>query len=152
MTHLRYVHIYMYLRHFRFKWHFLSIYLWLYSPLLSLGRSFTFLIIYAYTAGRSPWTGDQPVARPLPTHRTTHKKNSDNTDIYALSGIRTNDPSVQAREDSSCLRPRGHCDRLKLFCTFLKFGSDWGNVERYVHTHTHRASLVMLIWLVIRPL
>jgi hypothetical protein len=26
---------------------------------------FSFLIIY--TVGRSPWTGDQPVARPLPT-------------------------------------------------------------------------------------
>jgi hypothetical protein len=24
-----------------------------------------------YTDGRIPWTGDQPVARPLPTHRTT---------------------------------------------------------------------------------
>jgi hypothetical protein len=23
------------------------------------------------TVGRTPWTGDQPVARPLPTHRTT---------------------------------------------------------------------------------
>jgi hypothetical protein len=29
----------------------------------------------------------------------------------ALSGIRTHDPSVQASEDSSCLRPRDHCDR-----------------------------------------
>jgi hypothetical protein len=24
-----------------------------------------------YTVGRTPWTGDQPVARTLPTHRTT---------------------------------------------------------------------------------
>jgi hypothetical protein len=29
-----------------------------------------------------------------------------------LSGIRTHDPSVRASEDSSCLRLRGHCDRL----------------------------------------
>jgi hypothetical protein len=28
-----------------------------------------------------------------------------------LSGIRTHDPSVRADEDSSYLRPRGHCDR-----------------------------------------
>jgi hypothetical protein len=28
-----------------------------------------------------------------------------------LSGIRNHDPSVGAGEDSSCLRPRGHCDR-----------------------------------------
>jgi hypothetical protein len=25
--------------------------------------------------GRTPWTGDQPVARPLPTHRTTRTQN-----------------------------------------------------------------------------
>jgi hypothetical protein len=35
----------------------ISIYLWLYSTLLDLGRFFTFLILYAI--GRTPWTGDQ---------------------------------------------------------------------------------------------
>jgi hypothetical protein len=29
-----------------------------------------------YTDGRNPWTGDQPVARPLPTHRTTQTQNN----------------------------------------------------------------------------
>jgi hypothetical protein len=48
---------------------YLSIYLWLYSPLLDLGRFFSFLTLY--TVGRTPRMGDQPVARPLPTHRTT---------------------------------------------------------------------------------
>jgi hypothetical protein len=52
---------------------YLSIYLWLYSLLLNLGGFFSFLILY--TVGRTPWTGDQPVARPLPTHRTTQTKN-----------------------------------------------------------------------------
>jgi hypothetical protein len=28
-----------------------------------------------YTDGRTPWTGDQPVARPLPTQRTTQTQN-----------------------------------------------------------------------------
>jgi hypothetical protein len=37
--------------------------------LLDLGRFLNFLILY--TVGRTPWTGDQPVARPLPKHRTT---------------------------------------------------------------------------------
>jgi hypothetical protein len=42
-----------------------------------------------------------------------HKINAHNTDIRALSGIRTNDPSARASEDSSCLiRSRGHYDRL----------------------------------------
>jgi hypothetical protein len=46
---------------------------------------------------------------PLPTHRTTQTQNK--RTIHALSGIRTHDPSIPAGEDSSCLRPRGNCDR-----------------------------------------
>jgi hypothetical protein len=45
----------------------------LYSPLLGLGRVFSFLILY--TVGRIPWTGDQPVARILPIHRKTKTQN-----------------------------------------------------------------------------
>jgi hypothetical protein len=33
------------------------------------------------------------------------------TNIHASSGIRSHDPSAQAGEDISCLRPRSHCDR-----------------------------------------
>jgi hypothetical protein len=43
--------------------------LWFYGPLLGLGRFFRFLILH--TVVRTPWTGDQPVGRHLPTHRTT---------------------------------------------------------------------------------
>jgi hypothetical protein len=43
------------------------------SFLLVLGRFFSFLILY--TVGRTPWTRDQPVARPLPTHRTAQTQN-----------------------------------------------------------------------------
>jgi hypothetical protein len=50
---------------------FLYFSLWLYSP-LNLGRIFSSLILY--TVGRSLLTGDQPVARPLPTHRTSLNK------------------------------------------------------------------------------
>jgi hypothetical protein len=46
--------------------------LWLYNP-LDLGRFFSFLILY--TAGKTPWVGDQSVARQLPTHRTTQTQN-----------------------------------------------------------------------------
>jgi hypothetical protein len=44
------------------------IHLWLHSPFLGPWPLFSFLIFY--TIGMTPWTGDQPVARPLPTHRT----------------------------------------------------------------------------------
>jgi hypothetical protein len=45
-----------------------SIYLWLYSPLLNLGRFFSFLIFH--TVCRTPWIGDQPISRQLPVHMT----------------------------------------------------------------------------------
>jgi hypothetical protein len=63
--------------------------------------------------GGTPWTSDQPVARPLPKHRTTQTQNKriHRPNIHALSGIRTHDPSVRASEESSCLRSRGYCDR-----------------------------------------
>jgi hypothetical protein len=43
------------------------------EPLSNLVRFFSFLIFY--TVGRTPWPGDEPVARPLPAHRTTQTQN-----------------------------------------------------------------------------
>jgi hypothetical protein len=34
--------------------------------------------------------------------------------IHVLTGIRTHDPGVRTSEDSSCLIPRGHCDRQSI--------------------------------------
>jgi hypothetical protein len=64
--------------------------------------------------GRTPWTSDQLVARPLPKHRTTQTQNKHihTPNIHAWNEIRTHDPSFRASEDSSCLRPLGYCDRL----------------------------------------
>jgi hypothetical protein len=61
-----------------------------------------------YTDGRTPWTSDQLVAKPLPKHRTTQTQNKHIhiPNIDALIGIRTYDLSVRASEDS--YRPRGH--------------------------------------------
>jgi hypothetical protein len=41
------------------------------QPFVGFGRFFSFLIFYI--VGRTPWTGDQSVARPLP--RTTQTQN-----------------------------------------------------------------------------
>jgi hypothetical protein len=51
--------------------------------------------------------------RKASTYTEEHKYRIkvDNTDIHALNGIRTQDPSVRENEDSWCVRPRGHCDR-----------------------------------------
>jgi hypothetical protein len=69
-----------------------------------------------YTDGRTTWTSDQTVARPLLKHRTirTQNKRLHTPNIHTLSVIRTHDPSARASEGSSCLRARGHCDRLIL--------------------------------------
>jgi hypothetical protein len=47
---------------------------WLYSPLLGSDCFFSFVILY--TVDRTPWRGDQPVARALPMHRTTKTQNN----------------------------------------------------------------------------
>jgi hypothetical protein len=56
---------------------YLSVYLSIYlsmalQPLWTLA-AFQFLNLY--TVGRTPWTGDQPVSRSLPTHTTTQTRN-----------------------------------------------------------------------------
>jgi hypothetical protein len=46
----------------------------IYSPSLDFGRFFLQFLVF-YTIGRSPWTGDQPVARPLRAQRTAQTQN-----------------------------------------------------------------------------
>jgi hypothetical protein len=47
-------------------------------------------------------------------HIEQHKQNTSihTLNIHSLSGSRTHHPSDRASEDSSCLRPRGYCDRV----------------------------------------
>jgi hypothetical protein len=82
---------------------------WFFQPIRGPGLLFSSVIIF--TDGRTPWTSDQPVARPLSKHRTTQTQNKSMhiLNIHALSGIRTHDPSVRG-EDSSCLRQLGYGD------------------------------------------
>jgi hypothetical protein len=48
----------------------------------------------------------------MPNCIRRHKRRiNTHTDIHAPSRIRTHHPSLRASEDSSCLRPRGHCGR-----------------------------------------
>jgi len=75
------------------------------------GSIFIFQNLWIFwTVDRTPWMGDQPVSRPLPTHRTAqHRKMW--THIYVSSRIWTHNPSVQVAEDSTCLRLLGHKNR-----------------------------------------
>jgi hypothetical protein len=65
---------------------------------------FNFLIL-RQLVGLLRWGISQPKGVYL------HEQRIEQTYIYALSRIRTHDPSVRANEDNSYLRPRGHCDR-----------------------------------------
>jgi hypothetical protein len=59
-----------------------------------------FQFLNPYTAGVNPWTGDQPVARPLHTHRiNAHRQPYLEWDSKPWS------------KRSNEQRPRGHCDR-----------------------------------------
>jgi hypothetical protein len=86
------------------------------QSLLGFGRFFRFLILY--TVGRIPWMGISP-SQGIYLQTEQHKHRI-NTDIHALSGIRTHDPSVRAGEDISCRRQRGHCDRHTEKCHIRK--------------------------------
>jgi hypothetical protein len=62
------------------------------QPLWTLA-AFQFLNLYA--VGRTTWTGDQPVARPLPTYRTTETQNKRTQTSMPRDGF---EPTVPAFE------------------------------------------------------
>jgi hypothetical protein len=98
-----------------------------YITLLGPGLCFIFLLSFTQTVGLLGRVISSSQGRYLHRGQHKHRINS-HTDIHALSGIRTQAPSVWASEDSSCLRPRGRCVRwLKLIhqtnaATFLRRG------------------------------
>jgi hypothetical protein len=58
-----------------------------------LAAFYNFLILY--TVGKTPWTGDQPVARPLPTHRTTQTQNKRTQTSMPRVGFETKLPAFE---------------------------------------------------------
>jgi hypothetical protein len=81
------------------------------QPLLGSWPLFSFLNFY--TVIRTVWTGDQPVARPLPTHTGQHEHRI-NAHRHPCLEWESNPRSRCSSEDSSCFRLRGHCDRQLL--------------------------------------
>jgi hypothetical protein len=70
----------------------------LYSHLLGLG-SFSVSQSYTQSVGILEW--GVSLSQGLHTERHKHRINTHNTEIHALSGIRTHDPSVRASGDNS---------------------------------------------------
>jgi hypothetical protein len=68
------------------------------QPLWALAA---FLFPDLFTIGRTPWTCDQPVAKPLPKHRTAQTQNKHiyyTLNINAQGGIQTRNHGLRAIE------------------------------------------------------
>jgi hypothetical protein len=83
---------------------------WLYSPLGPWPLLFSFMIILQ-TVGLIGWVISSLQGLYLNTGQHKQNKHIQTPNIHALCGIRTQDPSFRASEDSSCLRPLSYCDR-----------------------------------------
>jgi hypothetical protein len=70
---LRYIHanIRMYVHNWTDSEALTVIYPWLYSP---CGPWPLLQFLNLHAVGRTPWTGDQPFTRPLPTHRINARR------------------------------------------------------------------------------
>jgi hypothetical protein len=64
-----------------------------------------------YTVCTIPWTGDQPVARPLPAHRTAQTQNKRTQTSMPQMGFEPRLSVFDRAKKVHALRPRGHCDR-----------------------------------------
>jgi hypothetical protein len=78
------------------------------TALWTLAAFFSFLI-YTQSVGLF----GRGISRRKAATYTQNNTNTEwmHTDIHALSGIRTHDPSVKAGEEISWRRPRDYCDR-----------------------------------------
>jgi hypothetical protein len=79
---------------------------------------FQFLGSIRHLVGFLGW-GISPVQGLYPHRTTQHRKTQ--TNIHALSRIRTCDPNVWAAEDSTCPRPLSHWDQQKYLLPLNKY-------------------------------
>jgi hypothetical protein len=64
------------------------------QPFVGPWPRFQFLDLF-YIIGRTPWTGDQPVARPLPAHTTAQKQNKRTQTSMARVGFEPRIPVLE---------------------------------------------------------
>jgi hypothetical protein len=87
------------------------------APYSSIGHpcNSSFYFCFLILGSRQDYLDEWSAWRKASTYTGHHKDRiKAHTDIHALSWIRTQDPIVRASKDSSCLRPRGHCERPPL--------------------------------------
>jgi hypothetical protein len=98
------------------------------QPFVGPWPLFQFLILYIVV--RAPWNGDQPVARPIPTHRTTQRINA-HTVNHTSIGIRTHDPSVRGERRRFMSQTE-----WPLWSSFVWDMLRQLNCTRWLHTYT----------------
>jgi hypothetical protein len=114
----------------------LLVLVWRYRPLWLKNSSFPLPEYCLYISGRSPWMGDQHVARPLPT-------NGKQTEITHTSMPRVSwvcfgahVPGGGVAESNTHFRPRDHCDRLRDYC-WIKLDTSHSLEQRFT-SRAHR--------------
>jgi hypothetical protein len=115
---------------------------WLYSPLLGPGLFFTFVIFFTQTVGLLGQEISSSQGRYLHTLQHKHRIN-EHTDIHALRGIRTHDPSFRARK-RLFLIPNIFCCTQSCW-VFLTFPST-GVLENRKHDVSESGSVSVLKW------
>jgi hypothetical protein len=76
----------------------------------TLAAFFQFLILHTF--GGIPWTEDQPITRPLSTHKTTQTYDKRTQTSMRWVGIECTIAAFERAKTVHALRQRGHCDRL----------------------------------------
>jgi hypothetical protein len=99
----------------------LSIYLSIYGTTAPVGPLPLFQFLNLYTFHRTPWTGEQPVARPLPTHRTTQTQNKRPQTSMSRVGLERTIPGFQRTETVHALdRTATVIDKSGIYARFIK--------------------------------
>jgi hypothetical protein len=91
----------------------------IYGSTTHCGHWLLFQFFNLYTQSVGPLGGGISPSQGRYPYTQEHKHRIKTHIHQASGGIRTQDPSVSAGEDSSCLRPRGHCDRPYVSFLFL---------------------------------
>jgi hypothetical protein len=95
-----------------------------------------------YTDGRTPWTSDQPVARPLPTHRTTQTQNKRTQTSMAWVGLETTIPAFERAKRVHDLDRAVTVSGLLSFAELNAIISTWdSNLRR-----CHKESAIILVF------
>jgi hypothetical protein len=87
---------------------------WLYSP---CGSWPLFQFLNLYTVGRTSGTGDEPVARPLPIHRTIQTQNKWTQTCMFWVGFEPTIPVFKRAKTVHALYPAATVTGYNIFCS-----------------------------------